>query len=210
MTQTSCEASQPSAQSSSPFTKQGASECTDDTSPLSTPHGGAWQKESEGCSETTSTASGEALHCSQDSPTRFTTQGQENGTKCPEASPSKTWESTNSDNSTRQPSESSSTDSSPMPSEGIRSYSHCTISEVLPKSLVAECARLFASAMSIVFRDDFGKNPIHKVVGMLAKAERILDEHQHETTTYANQLRLIHQLKTKVEAKMKKANIEQF
>lgn len=130
--------------------------------------------------------------------------------KCPEASPSKTWESMSSDNSTRQPSESSSTDSSPMPSEGIRSYSHCTISEVLPKSLVAECARLSASAMSIIFRDDFGKNPINKVVGMLARAERILDEHQQETTTYANQLRLIRQIKTKVEAKMKKANIEQI
>ncbi len=115
-----------------------------------------------------------------------------------------------SDNSTRQPSESSLTDLSQMPSEGIRSYSHCTISEVLPKSLVAECARLFASAMSIISRDDFGKNPIHKIVGMLTKAERILDEHQHETTTYANQLRLIRQIKTKVEAKMKKANIEQF
>lgn len=90
------------------------------------------------------------------------------------------------------------------------SYSHCTISEVLPKSLVAECARLFASAMSIISRDAFGKNPIHSIVEMLTKAERILDEHQHETTTYANQLRLIRQLKTKVEAKMKKANIEQF
>lgn len=45
---------------------------------------------------------------------------------------------------------------------------------------------------------------------MLARAERILDEHQQETTTYANQLRLIRQIKTKVEAKMKKANIEQF
>lgn len=97
-----------------------------------------------------------------------------------------------------------------MLSEGIHFYSHYTISEVLSKSLVAECARLSASAMSIMFRDDFGKNPIHKIVGMLAKAERILDEHQHETTTYANQLRLIRQLKTKVEAKMKKANIEQF
>lgn len=97
-----------------------------------------------------------------------------------------------------------------MTSEGMPSYSHCTISEVLPKSLVAECARLFASAMGIIFRDDFGKNPIHHVVGMLSKAERILDEHQHETTTFANQLRLVRQLKAKVEAKMKKANIEQL
>lgn len=87
-----------------------------------------------------------------------------------------------------------------MTAAGVpRSFLRFRASEILPKSTVAEAARLYASAASIHEKERMSESMLSEFLDMLEFAHKMLEKHQDDCTTYANQFRLIKQIEKKID-----------